>query len=229
MEASCSGRCACNAPCHSTRASHISARHVAWRGLPLIFEHRHLNQTRRQHASAGSRAKRKHRHSVTAAQNSGEVAEVEELRGVRIIADAQKRPQVQYLVNWKDGTADTWQVLQLSLLQDTCSLLQPSCNDFLHAKSHDMHSESDLCVLSREPAQNLADNLLRDFEERWWSICRKVQTCCILHVCFGAQANVVPSSLTQLPYAASLYGMTGRQGSNADIAWQERKASSHHS
>ena len=29
-------------------------------------------------------------------------------------------------------------------------------------------------ICCREPAQNLADNLLRDFEERWWTICRKV-------------------------------------------------------
>ena len=47
---------------------------------------------------------------MTAAQTSGEVAEVQELHGVRIVADAQRRPQVQYLVVWKDGTPDTWQV-----------------------------------------------------------------------------------------------------------------------
>ena len=47
---------------------------------------------------------------MTAAQASGEVAEVQELHGVRIVADAQRRPQVQYLVVWKDGTPDTWQV-----------------------------------------------------------------------------------------------------------------------
>ncbi|KAK9828851.1 hypothetical protein WJX72_002407 [[Myrmecia] bisecta] len=42
------------------------------------------------------------------------------------------KPQVQYLVKWKDGSPDTW-----------------------------------------EPAQNLADNLLRDFEDNWWTICKK--------------------------------------------------------
>ena len=30
------------------------------------------------------------------------------------------------------------------------------------------------CLACREPAQNLADNLLRDFEDRWWTACRKV-------------------------------------------------------
>ncbi|KAL3161794.1 Signal recognition particle 43 kDa protein, chloroplastic [Trebouxia sp. C0009 RCD-2024] len=133
MEASCSGRCACNAPCYPTGARRGSMRHAIRHAPQLTIDHRSFpHQIRSHQASPSSRAKRKHRQCIVAAQNSGEVAEVQELRGVRIVADKQKRPQVQYLVNWKDGTADTW-----------------------------------------EPAQNLADNLLRDFEERWWTICRK--------------------------------------------------------
>lgn len=31
--------------------------------------------------------------------------------------------------------------------------------------------------LHREPASNLADNLLRDFEERWWKCCKEVRCC----------------------------------------------------
>ena len=27
----------------------------------------------------------------------------------------------------------------------------------------------------REPVENLADNLLRDFEDKWWKCCREVQ------------------------------------------------------
>ena len=30
------------------------------------------------------------------------------------------------------------------------------------------------CLACREPAQNLAENLLRDFKDRWWTACRKV-------------------------------------------------------
>lgn len=60
-------------------------------------------------ASKQRKAKRKHRQISVAAQGFGEVAEVEELQGVRIVPDAQKRPQVQYLVKWKDGTPGTWQ------------------------------------------------------------------------------------------------------------------------
>jgi hypothetical protein len=29
-------------------------------------------------------------------------------------------------------------------------------------------------VWGREPTSNLADNLLRDFEERWWKCCKEV-------------------------------------------------------
>lgn len=115
MEASCSGRCACSAPCYPARACRGSLRHPVRQNSQLNVDHRSLHEIRIPQASLGSRAKRKHRQCVVAAQNSGEVAEVEELRAVRIIADAQKRPQVQYLVNWKDGSSDTWQVLQLLL------------------------------------------------------------------------------------------------------------------
>ena len=86
-------------------------RHAMRHASQLTLEHRYLPyQIRTHQTSPSSRAKRKHRQCTVAAQNSGEVAEVQELRGVRIVADKQKRPQVQYLVNWKDGTADTWQV-----------------------------------------------------------------------------------------------------------------------
>jgi hypothetical protein len=30
-------------------------------------------------------------------------------------------------------------------------------------------------ALHREPPANLADNLLRDFEERWWKLCKEVR------------------------------------------------------
>lgn len=175
MEASCSGRCACNAPCYPTGARRGSMRHAIRHAPQLTAEHRSSpHQIRSQQASLSSRAKRKHRHCITAAQNSGEVAEVQELRGVRIVADKQKRPQVQYLVNWKDGTADTWQVLYAVIACHKTTVLrgcfeQPDLAATLHTRSTCQQSHS-----CREPAQNLADNLLRDFEERWWTICRKV-------------------------------------------------------
>ncbi len=159
MEASCSGRCACTAPCHPSRILRSPAAHLHWRAPQALHEHNRCRQVKTHRSAVANRAKRKHRQCVTAAQTSGEVAEVQELHGVRIVADAQRRPQVQYLVVWKDGTPDTWQVPHSS------------------AKSVPCWTQ---CQISagfecREPAQNLADNLLRDFEERWWSICRKVK------------------------------------------------------
>ncbi len=159
MEASCSGRCACTAPCHSNRILRSPAAHLQRRAPQALHEHNRCRQVKTHRSVAANRAKRKHRQCVTAAQTSGEVAEVQELHGVRIVADAQRRPQVQYLVVWKDGTPDTWQVPRFSPKSEPC-LTQCSSSAGLEC---------------REPAQNLADNLLRDFEERWWSICRKVK------------------------------------------------------
>lgn len=32
----------------------------------------------------------------------------------------------------------------------------------------------------REPVENLSDNLLRDFEDKWWKTCRDVRQPCLL-------------------------------------------------
>ena len=64
--------------------------------------------------------------------SGGEIVEVEDLRGIRVVQEEGVPPRVEYLVQWKDGSEDTW-----------------------------------------EPATNLADDLLRDFEQRWWSAARK--------------------------------------------------------
>lgn len=53
---------------------------------------------------------------------AGEVAEVAELLGVRLTVDEEKgKPQVEYLVRWKDGAANSWepaQNLSSDLLRD---------------------------------------------------------------------------------------------------------------
>eukprot|EP00889_Picochlorum_renovo_P003840 jgi/Picre1/30870/NNA_006229.t1 len=67
-----------------------------------------------------------------------EIVEVKNLKGIRMkprsAEDEEKkvRPMVEYLVEWKDGSPDTW-----------------------------------------EPVTNLADNLLRDFESKWWNAVKK--------------------------------------------------------
>lgn len=69
---------------------------------------------------------------VAKASIDGEIAEVADLKGIRVTEEDDGRPRVEYLVQWKDGSADTW-----------------------------------------EPATNLADDLLRDYEQRWWGSVRK--------------------------------------------------------
>jgi signal recognition particle protein len=63
---------------------------------------------------------------------AGDIAEVEALKGIRVSEEDDGRPRVEYLVQWKDGSPNTW-----------------------------------------EPASNLADNLLRDYENRWWTAVKK--------------------------------------------------------
>lgn len=67
-----------------------------------------------------------------------EIIEVKNLKGIRMKARTKEdeennvRPMVEYLVEWKDGSPDTW-----------------------------------------EPVTNLADNLLRDYETKWWNAVKK--------------------------------------------------------
>lgn len=68
---------------------------------------------------------------ATPARGSGEVVEVEEIKGVRVLISDEGNPRAEYLVSWKDDHPDTW-----------------------------------------ETPSNLADNLLRDFEQRWWTAAR---------------------------------------------------------
>lgn len=111
MEASCSGRCACNAAlCRVPTPRRSAKRHV--QTIQAHLCRADITQTNPlAKAATASCTKRKHGQISVAALGSGEVVEVEELHGVRIIGDAKQRPQVQYLVKWKDGTPDTWQVL----------------------------------------------------------------------------------------------------------------------
>ncbi|KAL4852722.1 Signal recognition particle protein [Chlorella vulgaris] len=66
------------------------------------------------------------------AMSGGEIAEVADLKGIRVLKNEDDSPRIEYLVQWKDGSPDTW-----------------------------------------EPATNLADNLLRDYEQRWWGAVKK--------------------------------------------------------
>jgi len=204
MEASCSGRCACTAPCHPNRILRSPAAQLKWRAPQASHEHNRCRQVKTHRRAVANRAKRKHRQCVTAAQTSGEVAEVQELHGVRIVADAQRRPQVQYLVVWKDGTPDTWQVPHFFPKIEPCLTRCSSSAGFE----------------CREPAQNLADNLLRDFEERWWSICRKVK----LHSQRGGFRTICMKM-----HKIHQHLPAGRQRGHAHYAQQGSQAFSHHS
>jgi hypothetical protein len=38
----------------------------------------------------------------------GEIVEVKELNGIRVLKNEDDTPRVEYLVKWKDGSPDTW-------------------------------------------------------------------------------------------------------------------------
>lgn len=122
----------------------LGAERVAVVASPVVAR-RHRNQARPSHStvSVASAKSRPRRRAVTCqaffkAQNplnaltfrSG-YTEVEELLGVRFNTSTES-PTLEYLVKWKDGSADSW-----------------------------------------EPAGNLSEDLIRDYDERWWTACRK--------------------------------------------------------
>ena len=82
-----------------------------------------------------------------------EIVEVKDLKGIRMKARTQEdeengvRPMVEYLVEWKDGSPDTW-----------------------------------------EPVTNLADNLLRDYEAKWWNAVKKADEATIVSMLDGGGA-----------------------------------------
>ena len=102
------------------------------------------------------------------ARTHAQSAEVERVTGVRLVPKAGTQVMsVEYRIQWKDGTVQTWCVAsgggeQLGVVSACagCVVLTPA-----------------LCRLPcREPARNVADDVLRDFEARWWGAARKGDT-----------------------------------------------------
>lgn len=44
----------------------------------------------------------------------GEIVEVKDLKGIRVLKNEDDTPRVEYLVEWKDGSPDTWCALPSS-------------------------------------------------------------------------------------------------------------------
>jgi hypothetical protein len=40
--------------------------------------------------------------------SGGEIAEVADLKGIRVLKNEDDSPRIEYLVQWKDGSPDTW-------------------------------------------------------------------------------------------------------------------------
>ncbi|GFR41876.1 hypothetical protein Agub_g2659 [Astrephomene gubernaculifera] len=92
--------------------------------------------------------------------------EVEEVAGARLVVDSDT-PRVEYLIKWKDGSEDTWEV-----------------------------------------GADLSEDLVRDFEEKWWAAARKADLDTMIHMLGGARellANAVDENgRSALHFAAAL-------------------------
>ncbi|PRW45505.1 signal recognition particle 43 kDa chloroplastic [Chlorella sorokiniana] len=126
--ASTSGRWAAQAPAAGSRR-----RSTQWAQRKLHQQAQQATLGAPAAAGAGQRRRRRGGLAVAAGLfGSGEIVEVKDLKGIRVLKNEDDTPRVEYLVEWKDGSPDTW-----------------------------------------EPAANLADNLLRDYEQRWWGAVKK--------------------------------------------------------
>ena len=72
---------------------------------------RRCRQQASRRAAAAAAAARPRRVAAAASPSGfgqGEIAEVKDLRGIRVLKNEDGTPRVEYLVQWKDGSPDTW-------------------------------------------------------------------------------------------------------------------------
>lgn len=102
--ASTSGRWAAQAPAAASRR-----RGGQWSERK---PHQQLQQVRLgAPAAAGAGQRRQRRGGLAVAAGlfgSGEIVEVKDLKGIRVLKNEDDTPRVEYLVEWKDGSPDTW-------------------------------------------------------------------------------------------------------------------------
>lgn len=93
----------------------------------------------------------------------GTVADVDEIIGVRVVVGDEGRPQAQYLVKWSSETSSKKRKEKKKEGDD-----EDKRREAEEAADGDPHPAP-----TWEPTANVADNLLRDYEDRWWRACRE--------------------------------------------------------
>lgn len=136
---------------------------------PLLAQTSRWAITARRNASHEMSIKSQSYHAQYVTATTEEIVEVKDLKGIRLKerTSEEERPMVEYLVEWQDGSPDTW-----------------------------------------EPVTNLADNLLRDFEERWWNSVKKGDEAVVSEM-LGSGGSVLSRTLNEerrsaLHFAAAL-------------------------
>lgn len=102
--ASTSGRWAAQAPAAGSRR-----RAQRWASLQTDSQLQQARLGAPAAAGAGQRRRRRGGLAVAAGLfGSGEIVEVKDLKGIRVLKNEDDTPRVEYLVEWKDGSPDTW-------------------------------------------------------------------------------------------------------------------------
>lgn len=91
----------------------------------------------------------------------GTVADVDEIIGVRVVVGEEGRPQAQYLVKWSSATSSKKRKEKKKEGDDDKKKQEEEIDTDPHPAP------------TWEPTANVADNLLRDYEDRWWKACRE--------------------------------------------------------
>ena len=79
--------------------------------------------------------------------------------------------RVEYLIKWKDGAADTWRAAPRAM-HATRRLASRFC---VNGNVKVRRLTKVISGLFREPARNVAEDILKDYESRWWNCARRVR------------------------------------------------------
>ena len=105
----------------------------------------------------------------------GTVADVDEIIGVRVVVGEEGRPQAQYLVKWSSATSSKKRKEEKKKKKKD----EDKDKDGKKKKDNEEEEEEEddgtdpHPAPTWEPTANIADNLVRDYEDRWWKACRE--------------------------------------------------------
>ena len=89
--------------------------------------------------------------------------------GVRVVVGDEGRPQAQYLVKWSSATSSKRRKEEKKKKEKEAKDGKKGGEEV----EEDDNDNDPHPAPTWEPTANVADNLLRDYEDRWWKACRE--------------------------------------------------------